>query len=458
ATRGVHKLLWLAPDEARLIDNVQEQMVSALSIAVGNVVRVLPGEKITVDGEVVTGSTLVDQSIITGESLPIEKIVGDSVFCGTMNCYGSIDIRATKAGEDTSLKKMIRMVQEAEAHKAPMQRIVDKWATWLVFIALGIAIIAYILTDDLERAVTVLVVFCPCALALATPVSIIAGIGQATKFGVLIKSGEALETMGHITSIAFDKTGTLTKGELSVSDVLVFSNNHQPKDIIHIAAICEARSEHPLGKAIVAAAQITETEETSDFTMMPGKGVCAIVAGKRAVCGKQSYLEENGIHLNSKVLQPLERLSSEGKAAVLVGYDSHCIGQVALSDVLRPEACNVMTELSQMNIETIMLTGDNRHAAEYMSHKLGISQYRAELLPADKVTAIASLQNEGKAVCMVGDGVNDAPALKTADVSVAIGNMGSDIAIEASDITLIQPQPFALFEASIECRSIQHQV
>lgn len=437
AKRGVNKLLSLAPDEARLIDGNETRMVSAKDITVGNVVRVLPGEKITVDGEVVAGSTSIDQSIITGESLPIDKTVGDSVFCGTMNCYGSIDIRATKAGEDTSLKKMIRMVQEAEANKAPMQRIVDKWAAWLVFIALGIAIAAYLITSNLERAVTVLVVFCPCALALATPVSIIAGIGQATKYGVLIKSGEALETMGRITSIAFDKTGTLTRGELSVSDVVIFNSNYQKEDIINIAAACEARSEHPLGKAIVAANKSKEDIEAADFTMTPGKGICAKVEGKQAVCGKRDYLVENGICLSNDVQQSLEKLSGEGKASVLVGYDGQCIGLIALSDVLRPEARNVMGELAEMGIETVVLTGDNRHAAEYMTKQLGISQYRAELLPADKVSAISRLQQEGKTICMVGDGVNDAPALKTAAVSVAMGSMGSDIAIETADIALM---------------------
>lgn len=437
AKRGVNKLLSLAPDKARLIDGKETRMVSAKDITVGNVVRVLPGEKITIDGEVVAGSTSVDQSIITGESLPIDKTVGDSVFCGTMNCYGSIDIRATKAGEDTSLKKMIRMVQEAETNKAPMQRIVDKWAAWLVFIALGIAIAAYLITGNLERAVTVLVVFCPCALALATPVSIIAGIGQATKYGVLIKSGEALETMGRITSIAFDKTGTLTRGELSVSDVVIFNSNYQKEDIINIAAVCESRSEHPLGKAIVAANKSKEKIETVDFTMTPGKGVCAKVKGKQAVCGKRDYLVENGIGLSCDVLQSLEKLSGEGKASVLVGYEGQCIGLIALSDVLRREAKSVMNELSEMGIETVVLTGDNRHTTEYMTKQLGISQYRAELLPADKVSTISNLQQEGKTICMIGDGVNDAPALKTASVSVAMGSMGSDIAIETADIALM---------------------
>lgn len=437
AKRGVNKLLTLAPDEARLIVDSEIQTVSAKNISVGDVVRVLPGEKITVDGEVISGSTSVDQSIITGESLPIDKSVGDSVFCGTINCYGSIDIRATKAGEDTSLKKMIRMVQEAEQRKAPMQRIVDKWAAWLVFVALGIAIGAYLITGNLERAVTVLVVFCPCALALATPVSIIAGIGQATKFGVLIKSGEALEAMGKIDGIAFDKTGTLTSGKLSVSDVAAFDVNYNKDSVLNIAAVCESRSEHPLGKAIVECNKNTDSNLATDFAMTPGKGVIATVSGKKAVCGKRSFLEEHNIHISDEVLKSLDKLSGEGKASVLVGYDGVCIGLIALSDVLRTEARGVMGELSALGIETTVLTGDNSRTAEYITRQLGISNFRAELLPADKVSAINDLQKDGKTICMIGDGVNDAPALKTAAVSVAMGSMGSDIAIETADIALM---------------------
>lgn len=317
-----------------------------------------------------------------------------------------------------------------------MQRIVDKWAAWLVFVALGIAIGAYIITGNLERAVTVLVVFCPCALALATPVSIIAGIGQATKFGVLIKSGEALEAMGKIDGIAFDKTGTLTSGKLS-GDVVAFDANYNKDSILNIAAICESRSEHPLGKAIVECNKNTDSNLATDFAMTPSNGVIATVSGKKAVCGKRYFLEENNIHISDEVLKSLDKLSGEGKASVLVGYDGVCIGLIALSDVLRAEARGVMSELTAMGIETTVLTGDNSRAAEYITRQLGISNFRAELLPADKVSAINDLQKDGKTICMIGDGVNDAPALKTAAVSVAMGSMDSDIAIETADIALM---------------------
>lgn len=376
---------------------------------------------------------------MTGESLPVDKAEGDSVFCGTMNCYGSIDIRATKVGEDSSLQKMITLVKEAENNKAPMQRIVDKWATWLVPIALLIAIIAYFVTGNLERAVTVLVVFCPCALALATPVSIIAGIGQATKFGVLIKSGKALERMGKVNCITFDKTGTLTEGNLTVSNVISFASGIDEKEILRLTASAEARSEHPLGKAIVKYLfnQKGELSETSKFQMFPGKGIEVEIDGQRVLCGKSSFMEENGITLDCRMQETLDKLRNEGKASVLTAFGKNCIGLIALSDVIRSDAKNMVAELERMGVETVVLTGDNRMAAGYLAKQIGIVNIRAELLPSEKVSSITNLQSQNKMVCMIGDGVNDAPALKTADVGVAMGSMGSDIAIESADIALM---------------------
>ena len=432
--RGIAGLISLAPDEARLAD--LGRMVPARDIREGDVVRVLPGEKITVDGIVTAGQTSIDQSIITGESLPVDKQAGDTVYCGTMNCYGSVDIRATKAGTDTSLQKMIRMVSEAEQKKAPTQRIVDKWAEWLVPIALLIAIAAWVVTGELVRGVTVLVVFCPCALVLATPVSVIAGIGQATKFGVLFKSGEALEKMGKVDVITFDKTGTITKGKLTVSDTISFSSQYAESDILRLAASAESRSEHPLVKAIVKAYG-GDLLPVTDFRMTAGKGVRAGIDGMNVLCGKADFLTDNGVEITSDVTNSLKKLSEEGKAGVLVAADGQCIGLIALSDVVRPEAAGVMNELRQAGVETVMLTGDNREAADYMARRVGISSVRAGLLPADKVQAIADIQQQGHGVCMIGDGVNDAPALKTANVSVAMGAVGSDIAIESADIALM---------------------
>ncbi|MCD8317587.1 MAG: cation-translocating P-type ATPase, partial [Paraprevotella sp.] len=443
AKRGLSKLISLAPEEGRRVvrkDGKEcEEVVPIAEIKVNDVLRVLPGERITVDGIIVNGNTSVDQSVMTGESLPVDKLVGDAVFCGTMNGNGSIDIRATQVGQDSSLQKMIALVKEAENKKAPMQRIVDKWATWLVPIALLIAVVAYFITGYLERAVTVLVVFCPCALALATPVSIVAGIGQATKFGVLVKSGEALERMGKVNCITFDKTGTLTKGNLTVCDIRSFDEHTTPEVLLAITASVKSRSEHPIGKAIFK--YYTERKgilkEIAHFEMCPGKGIQADIDGRSVLCGKSDFLRENGVETDARVQTVLDALRNEGKASVLTAVDGRCIGLLALSDVISPAAKDMVAELVGMNVEPVMLTGDHRQAANYLAEQIGIRNVRSELLPAEKVASIAELQRSGKIVCMIGDGVNDAPALKVADVGVAMGSMGSDIAIDSADIALM---------------------
>ncbi len=443
AKRGISALISLAPEQGRRItidsSGEHEEMVPIEEIVKGDILRVLPGERITVDGLIVAGNTSVDQSIMTGESLPVDKSVGESVFCGTMNCFGSVDIKATDVGQDSSLQKMINLVKEAENNKAPMQRIVDKWATWLVPIALAIAIVAYLVTGELVRGVTVMVVFCPCALALATPVSIVAGIGQATKFGVLVKSGEALERMGKVDCITFDKTGTLTLGSLTVSEIIPFSSEYDQDTLLRLTASVEARSEHPIGKAIVG--QLKDcgltTQEVEHFVMTLGKGVSAEIDGRKILCGNSDFLAENNIPISEETTDVLSRLRGEGKAVVLTAVVDHCVGLLALSDNVRPTAKDMIAELTAMGVETVMLTGDNRQAATYLSSRVGIGRVFSELLPEGKVTAVADLKKQGKSVCMIGDGVNDAPALKTADVGVAMGTMGSDIAIETADIALM---------------------
>ena len=377
---------------------------------------------------------------MTGESLPVDKAVGDAVFCGTINRFGAIDIRATKVGEDSSLQKLIRMVQEAEDKKAPMARIADTAASWLVPAALLIAVIAGIVTKDIVRAVTVLVVFCPCALVLATPTAIMAAIGQATRHGVIIKSGEALEKMGKVSTVAFDKTGTLTYGRLEVSDVISFDENMEENALLSLAASAEAKSEHPLGKAIVACAKNRgiAVSDSEVFRMTAGRGIYAEVDGKKLFCGNEVYLEENGVVLSKEVRETVESLRTQGKSLVLAAEGSRCIGVLAMSDVLRPEAKDMVDHLHGMNTEIVLLTGDNQKTADYFAEQVGICQIRAQLLPEEKVTNIAAIQNEGKTVCMIGDGVNDAPALKTADVGVAMGGLGSDIAVEAADVVLMR--------------------
>ena len=439
AKKGLKKLIGLAPTQGRRIKDGKEEMIPAEEICMGDICRILPGETIPVDGMIIEGETSVDQSIMTGESIPVDKTVGEEVFCGTINRFGAIDIQATKVGENSSLQKLIRMVQEAEKKKAPMQRIADVCASWLVPVALVIALIAWIVTKDIVRAVTVLVVFCPCALVLATPTAIMAAVGQATKHGVIIKSGEALEKMGKVDTIAFDKTGTLTYGKLEVSDIISFVPQLTEQELLSLAASAERKSEHPLGKAIVAYADKSGTEsgEASEFKMTSGKGIFAVVSGKMLYCGNEKFLQENQIVISEEVQSVLERLRRQGKASILVAEAKGCIGVLALSDVLRLEAGQMVEQLERMHTNVVLLTGDNRKTADYFAAKAGISHVCAELLPEEKVANILRLQTEGKTVCMIGDGVNDAPALKSANVGVAMGGMGSDIAVEAADIALM---------------------
>lgn len=448
--RGLKQLISLTPMMGRRIlsdpSGIHEEIIPVEQIKEGDILRILPGETIPVDGEIAEGNTSIDQSIITGESLPVDKSVGDQVFCGTINRFGSIEIVTARVGEDSSLQKLIRMVQEAENKKAPMQRITDKWAAWLVPVALGISVAAFGITwalgneimEALNRAVTVLVVFCPCALALATPTSIMAAIGQATKRGIIIKSGEALENMGKVDCIAFDKTGTLTNGILVVTDVVPLNEEVGKEQLLSLAASAETYSEHPLAKAIVAHAKELQIAigPSDNFQMMPGKGISATISGQTLLCGTVKFLKEYQIPMNELVYIKLNEFRTQGKAMILVAKEGSLIGVITLSDTLRDTAHSVVSELHGMDTQVVLLTGDHMQAAGYFAKQIGISTVRAELLPEDKVSSIAELKKQGKRVSMIGDGVNDAPALKLADVGVAMGSMGSDIAIEAADIAL----------------------
>ena len=420
AKKGLRNLINLTPQTGRRIVNGVEEVVPVDEIKIGDTLRILPGESVPVDGEVIKGTSSLDQSIMTGESLPIDKGVGDEVFCGTMNMYGAIDIKATSLGENSSLQKLIDLVKAADEKQAPTQRIADKWATWLVPVALLIAIVAWLATGNIERGVTVLVVFCPCALILATPTAIMAAIGQATKYGVLIKSGEALETLGALNTLVFDKTGTLTYGNLEVSDIISLNEDLSDLDLLKLTASCEKLSEHPLAKAIVNNANEAEIdiEEPKDFKMYPGKGVTCV----------NSY---------GKVDAQLDKLKHEGKASIIVALDGKVAGLIGLSDVIREDSKGMIESLHDLGTETILLTGDNTETANYFASKVGIGKVYGNLLPQEKLDWIEKLKSEGKKVCMIGDGVNDAPALKTADVSVAMGSVGSDVAIEAADIALL---------------------
>ena len=438
AKKGLSKLINLAPTEGRRISDGKEEMVKAADIKKGDVIRILPGETIPADGKVISGETSVDQSVMTGESLPVDKSKGDEVYSGTINRFGAIDISVTRSGQDSSLQRLIKLVEEAENRKAPMARIADRAASWLVPAALIIAIAAGIITKDIVRAVTVLVVFCPCALVLATPTAIMAAIGQATKHGVIVKSGEALEKMGKVNTVTFDKTGTLTYGRLEVSDIISFDQSVNEEGILILAASAESKSEHPLGKAIVSCANERGLLicDCDDFSMQAGKGIKASVNGRNVICGNEQFLSENGIKTAAEK-QKAECYTMQGKALVYVAESGKCIGAVTLADKIRPETAKVIAEMKGMGADAVLLTGDNKRTAEYFAEKSGITEVYSELLPENKQQIIIKLQSENRTVCMIGDGVNDAPALKTADVGVAMGSMGSDIAVEAADIALM---------------------
>lgn len=442
AKKGISQLIKLSPQQGHKVikenEKIIENIVPIEEIYKDDILRVLPGETIPVDGKIIFGNSSVDQSIMTGESLPIDKAIDDEVFCGTLNCDGSIDIIATKVGEDSSLQKLIRMVKEAEENKAPMQRIVDKWAGWLVPAALIIAVIAYFLTSDIIRAVTVLVVFCPCALALATPTSIMAAVGQASKHGVLIKSGEALEKMGKVNCVAFDKTGTLTFGKLKVSNIITISSVTE-KELLKLVCSSEKRSEHLLGKAIVEYGKKENIEflEVEDFKMISGKGIITKIENDEIYCGNSKFLQEQGIFLDESIEKNLENLRKEGKISILIGKNKKYIGIIALSDTIRPTAKEMVKKLKNMGTKVVLLTGDHKQTADYFAKEIGVENVYSELLPTEKVTYIKKLEKDGNKICMIGDGVNDAPALKTADVGIAMASMGTDIAIEASDIALM---------------------
>ena len=437
AKKGLRNLINLTPQTGRRIRDGVEEVIPVDDIELGDTLRILPGESVPVDGEIISGTSSLDQSIMTGESLPVDKEVGDEVFCGTMNMYGAIDIKATSLGENSSLQKLIDLVKAADEKQAPTQRIADKWATWLVPVALIIAIVAWLATGNIERGVTVLVVFCPCALILATPTAIMAAIGQATKYGVLIKSGEALETLGGLNTLVFDKTGTLTYGNLEVSDVISVRKDLTDLDLLKITASCEKLSEHPLAKAVVNNAMEVEIdiEEPKDFKMYPGKGVTCNNSYGHVYAGNSKFLIENNVDLN--IDTQLNKLKNEGKASIIVALDGEVIGLIGLSDVIREDSKKMIDSLHELGTETVLLTGDNTETANYFASQVGIGKVYGNLLPEEKLSWIEKFKSEGKKVCMIGDGVNDAPALKTADVSVAMGSVGSDVAIEAADIALL---------------------
>ena len=436
AQAGIEKLVHLTPQTARVLRNEKESVIPAEQVAVGDVLRVLPGEAIPVDGLIISGQTSINQSVMTGESMPVDKSVGDEVYSGTVNQFGTFEMKAVKVGEDSSIQRMIRLVQSADAGKAKIVGIADRWATWIVAAALAFAILAWIVTGEVIRSVTVLVVFCPCALVLATPTAIMAAIGNAAKHGFLVKEGDALERLARVKKIAFDKTGTLTCGTPSVVAVETYSG-YSRSDLLSLAAAAEQFSEHPLGKAIGKDCP-GHLPPAADFQMFPGKGVAATVFGKRIKAGNLQFIfGENEPAMADAAPISASKYLNEGATVIYISADDVFAGIVVLSDTLRKESSPMIRSLSQMDVCPVLLTGDNDSAAKTIAGQLNIREVFANCLPEDKLDYIEHTQTAASPVCMIGDGVNDAPALKKAFVGIAMGGVGSDIAVDAADIALI---------------------
>lgn len=440
ARKGIERLVDLTPEKARVMRDGVEVVIDVEDVAVGEAVRVLPGEKIPVDGIVLCGDTAVDQSLMTGESLPVDKEKGDEVFCGTMNQFGTVDIRVTRAAEDSSLKRMIRLVESADAGRAPISHLADRLATVIVVLALTAAVVTGLVTGELTRAVTILVVFCPCALVLATPTAIMAGIGNAAKNGILIRSGDVLERLASVGRIAFDKTGTITYGKPCVR-AFECEEAWEKDALLKWTAAAEARSEHPLGKAVsehYVEGYPEPLPEPSEFAMLPGKGVHAVVEGHEIAAGNRKLLDVMGISVTESLEKSAEKYLSEGGTIIYIAVDGKAAGYAVLADTLRNNAPNMVEKLRAQGLKTVLITGDHRAAALYVAERAGIDTVEADCLPEDKIDVIKRLQGKGQEkVCMIGDGINDAPALKTADVGLAMGDIGSDIAMDAADAVFV---------------------
>ena len=439
ARAGIEKLVKLTPETARVIRGEQERIVPATQVAVGDRLRVLPGETIPVDGVILSGQTSINQAVMTGESLPVDKSIGDEVSSGTVNQFGAFEMEATKVGEDSSIQRMIRLVQSADAGKAEIVGMADRWATWIVVIALSAAAITWFLSGEIIRAVTILVVFCPCALVLATPTAIMAAIGNATKHGFLVKEGDALERLSFVSKICFDKTGTLTLGTPKVVAVKSFSDQFCAEEIYRLAAIAEKNSEHPLGKALAGCYKQETAKEirTPDsFQMLPGRGVSAVIDGKTILAGNLKMLNESGISTDG-TKEIADAYLDQGCTVIYISIDGKTEGIIAMSDVLRTGMAETMGRITATGTFPVLLTGDNKNAAQTIARKLHISKVVSECLPEDKLQYIEESQKLGNKICMVGDGVNDAPALKKSYVGIAMGGVGSDIAVDAADIALV---------------------
>ena len=437
ARADIEKLVHLTPQTARVLKNGAETVVPAEQVQVGDMLRVLPGETVPVDGVITAGQTSINQAVMTGESLPVDKTVGDEVSSGTVNQFGAFEMRAAKVGEDSSIQRMIRLVQSADAGKAKIVGLADRWATWIVVIALTAAALTWAVTGQIIRAVTILVVFCPCELVLATPTAIMAAIGNATKHGFLVREGDALERLTRVKILAFDKTGTLTCGTPEVVAVESLSDAYTNVDLYRLAACAE----HPLGKAIVRCCKRdlgAELMAAQDFRMISGRGVAATVEGVQLLAGNPELFKSEGVDF--AVPASAEAHLQQGATITYLAVNGSFAGYIALSDTLRAESADTIRQLTALGVQPVLLTGDHASAANAIAGQLGIREVRANCLPQDKLRCIDEFQQKGEPVCMIGDGINDAPALKKAEVGIAMGGTGSDIAVDAADIALVDDE------------------
>lgn len=439
--KGIEKLIHLTPTMARIITNDGEKNIKAEDVKVGDLLRVNPGEIIPVDGVIKKGKASIDNSVISGESIPVDLSEGDSVCSGAINQFGSFEMEAIKVGEDSSIQRMIKLVQGADVKKASIVGVADKWATYIVIAAFCSAILTWLITGEIIRAVTVLVVFCPCSLVLATPTAIVAAIGNVSKHGVLVKEGDALERLSSVSKITFDKTGTLTYGKPKVKEVVSLTNELSNEDLYEMVASCELYSEHPIGMAIVSSFKENyniEVKPPEEFKIIPGRGVIARVNDKKILAGnKHLLLDEKFKREQIRFIR--QKHKNKGKSIIYIGIQDKIGGYIILSDTLREESKSVVKSIKNLGIIPILLTGDNKHVANDIAYQVDIEKVKSECFPQDKLKLIEeSQERKNEMVCMVGDGINDAPALKKAFVGIAMGGIGSDIAVDAADIVLVR--------------------
>lgn len=443
ARAGIEKLVNLTPQTARVIKDGAEKEIPAKEVCVGDELLVCPGEIIPVDGVIIFGETSVNQAVMTGESLPVDKTVGDAVSSGTVNQFGAFKMTASKVGEDSSIQRMIKLVQSADAGKAKIVGIADRWATGIVVIALTAAALTWICSAEIIRAVTILVVFCPCALVLATPTAIMAAIGNATKHGFLVREGDALERLASVSKIAFDKTGTLTYGTPVVTAIKSADRYYSDAALYQMAASAEQYSEHPLGKAIVSCFKKnkdSELLEIQDFQMITGRGVKAVISQKDILAGNKKMMEDNNVTISKELLKESEKYLESGSTLIYVALERKAAGYIVLADTIRKESAGMIQSLKKLLVTPVLLTGDNENAAASIAMQLDIEEVHANCLPEDKLNKITKYQDNNQNVCMIGDGVNDAPALKKSMVGIAMGGVGSDIAVDAADIALVNDE------------------